>query len=113
MNDYSDVVGIVESTSFESMCLWEKWHQQRGHTWVASTSGPLITVGYLDGKPVGIAPLVHEVNGKKIMFVEPTSLVVDWGMIDDWLRENVPNARKGDFLNKQRAMNFHCLIHGA
>lgn len=110
-NNYEDVVGIVEATSFESLCLWEKWHQQKGYTWIESRSGPLITVGYVsDGRPVCIAPLIHVVNGKKLMFVETTSLVVDWDMIDEWLYENVPNARKGKFLNKETAKNFHCLV---
>lgn len=124
MNDlerYKDVTAIVEVTSYETLCLWEKWHQQRGYTWEESRSGPLITVGYINNtdsppRPVCIAPLVHIVNGRSIMFLEATSAVVDWDMIETWLRENVPSActRKGGgnlHLNKETAQNFHCLVH--
>ena len=116
MNDierYKDVTGIVEVTSYESFMLWKQWHQQKDYTWKESLSGPLITVGYIDGRPVCIAPLVHVVNGRSIMFVEATSELVDWKMIEDWLVENVPSActRNGKYLNKENAQNFHCLVH--
>lgn len=113
---YKDVTVIVEATSYETLCLWEKWHQQKGYTWIQDMSGPLITVGWIQDRPVCIAPLVHIVNGRHIMFVEATSTLVDWDMIEYWLKENVPNActRKGGgnlHLNKENAQNFHCLVH--
>lgn len=116
MNDlerYKDVTAIVEVTSYEALCLWEKWHQQKGYTWEESRSGPLITVGHINERPVCIAPLVHVVNGKHIMFLEATSALVDWNMIEDWLRENVPSActNNGTYLNKENAQNFHNLVH--
>ena len=117
MNDlerYKDVTAIVEVTSYETSCLWEKWHQQKGYTWVQDMSGPLITVGWIQDRPVYIAPLVHIVNGRHIMFVETTSSLVDWDMIEYWLKENVPCARtrhEGKYLNKETAQNFHNLVH--
>jgi len=114
MNDverYKDVTAIVEATSYESMCLWEKWHQQKGHTWIQSTGGPLITVGYINERPVCIAPMVHTVNGRQIMFLEATSELVDWKMIEDWLFKNVINARNGTTVNKVDAQNFHNIVH--
>ncbi|MNY45814.1 hypothetical protein D3C86_1809450 [compost metagenome] len=72
----------------------------------------MITVGMIDGRPVCIAPLVHVVNGRKLMFVEATSQLVDWKLIDDWLYTNVPNARRnGLYINKVSANNFHNVVH--
>lgn len=113
---YKDVTAIVEVTRYEVLCLWEKWHDQKGYTWVSSTGGPLITVGHINDRPICIAPIVQIVNGKHIMFLETTSTLVDWDMIEEWLKENCPNAstRKGGgnlHLNKENANNFHCLVH--
>ena len=110
---YANVESIVEVTSFETLCLWEKWHQQKGYTWIQDMSGPLITVGSIGTRPVCIAPLVHVVNGRNIMFVEVTSNVVDYSMIYEWLYENVPSARiDGTVLvNVVDAQNFHNVVH--
>lgn len=109
---YKDVYGIVEANSFETLKLWQDWHQGKGYSWVQNNSGWLEQVGKIGGKQVWISPLAHIVNGRKILFVEATSAVVDWDMIEDYLKENVPSAVKEDgYLNKQSAANFHCLVH--
>lgn len=111
MNNYEGVIGIVEVTSYETMCLWKEYHEEKGYTWVQQTSSSLVTVGEFGDMPVCIAPLVHIVDGKKIMFLEVTSIVVHWHMIEEWLKKSVPSAvnEKG-YLNKHDAMNFHNLI---
>jgi hypothetical protein len=109
---YKDVHGIVEANSYESLMLWREWHQIIGCTWVQNNSGWLEKVGEIAGKEVWISPLAHIVNGRKILFVDATSAVVDWDMIEEYLKENVPSAIKGNgYLNKENAMNFHCLVH--
>lgn len=111
---YKDVHGIVEANSFESLELWKYWHQEKGYTWVQNNHGWLVKVGeIIKGKEVWISPVAHIVNGRKILFVDATSSVVDWNMIEDYLKENVPSAvtRNKIYLNKENAMNFHCLVH--
>lgn len=111
---YQDVHGIVEANSYESLMLWKEWHQEKGYTWIQNNSGWLVKVGeIIKGKEVWISPLAHIVNGRKILFVDATSSVVDWNMIEDYLKENVPSAvtRNKIYLNKENAMNFHCLVH--
>lgn len=112
---YKDVHGIVEANSFESLELWKYWHQEKGYTWVQNNHGWLVKVGeIIKGKEVWISPVAHIVNGRKILFVDATSSVVDWNMIEEYLKENVPSAvtRNKLYLNKENAMNFHCLVHG-
>lgn len=109
---YKDVFGIVEANSFETLELWKYWHQEKGYTWVQNNSGWLVHVGDLADKEVWISPLAHIVNGKKILFVEATSSVVDWEMIDEYLKKHVPSAiKENGYLRKESAMNFHCLVH--
>lgn len=108
---YKDVTAIVEVTSYESLCLWQYWHQKKGYTWIESNHGPIITVGSIENRPVCIAPMIHVVNGRHIMFLEATSILVDWKMIEDWLFDNVVNARNGTTVNKVDAQNFHCIVH--
>lgn len=111
-SEYQGVVGVVEVTGYESFKLWEEFHKNRGVSWEEQRSGPLITVGKLDKRPVCIAPLVHTVNGKKIMFLEATSVLVDWNMIEKWLRINLPeSAFNGTQLNKVDPINFASLIY--
>lgn len=110
---YAGVESVVEVTSYEALILWEKWHQQKGYSWIEDNSGPLITVGSIGTRPVCIAPLVHVVNGRKIMFVEATSILVDWCMIHEWLHDNVPTARipGTELIKCANAQNFHTLVH--
>lgn len=99
-----DVVGIVEATSFETMSLWQKYKD----SWIQNNGGYLPTVGMIDGRPVVLSLFVNVVNGHKLLFIEATSQVVDWHMIEQWLTTNVPSAVRNDgYLNKVDAMNFH------
>lgn len=111
---YKDVYGIVEANSFETLELWKYWHKEKGYAWVQNNSGWLVKVGeIIEGKEVWISPLAHIVNGRKILFVDATSSVVDWNMIEEYLKENVPSAiREDGYLRKENAMNFHNLVHG-
>ncbi len=110
---YEGVYGCVEASSFETLRLWERWHHNNGYSWEESTGGPLITVGHIGTRPVCIAPLVHIVNGKKLLFIEATSMIVDWSMIMKWAYENVPSARIADTdcVRWTDPNNFHNFVH--
>lgn len=117
MSDYlpdflNGVVGVVEANSYESMCLWREYHQERKLRWEQGLGGYLPTVGKIDGRPVCLSLFVNTIKGHKILFIEPTSQVVDWEMIDVWLKANLlPTAfRSNGYVNKQNAMNFHNLF---
>lgn len=98
MIDYlADVVGVVEANSFEQLALWEReqWPSE-------GRSGPLVKVGELAGMPVCIALMKITVRGHNVAFMDVTSQVVDYRLIDAWLAAHLPKgARRVD------AMNFH------
>lgn len=103
------VVGVVEANSYEKMCLWQE-HQARG-SWRERTDGLCQVVGTIDDRPVCVSLFTAEVDGHKILFVDPTSQVVDHAMIEKWLLDTLPaSARQqhnANYLNKVDAMNFH------
>jgi hypothetical protein len=103
------VVGVVEANGYERMCLWREG-KENGRKWRESLSGYGQTIGKIDGRPVHVSLLVDEVDGHRILFIYPTSQVVDHELIDRWLLATMPGSAKkrdGQYVNKVDAMNFH------
>ena len=105
-----DVVSVVEANTFEDFTLWEKWHAKVD--WVQNASGTGVTVGRLADMPVFISLITAVVNKKKVLFIHPTSQVVDWRLIEDWLHANMPNCteRLEDKVRVHSAQNFHNVV---
>lgn len=82
-----DIVVCI-SSSYESMALYKDF-KDMGFTYIQDRGGPLITVGHLDERPICIAPLIHTVSGVKILYVEATSGLVDWDLIETWIKLRV------------------------
>ena len=110
MSDFlAGIVGVVEATSYEQLCLWKEDHDRV--KWELNPSGLMEIVGHLDDMPVCLSLTTATVDGHKLLFIDATSQVVDNRMIDKWLLETVPpsamNERDGRYVNKVDAMNFH------
>ena len=113
MTEFLDgVVYVVEANSYEKMCLWKEHHQERGRPWKDRADGLGETIGLCDGRPVFLSLFTAEVDGRKLLFVDPTSQVVDHQAIDQWLDKSLPStARREDGrVNKTDAMNFHLVL---
>lgn len=101
-----DVVGVVEATSFERSCLWERNKDRR--EWKDRLLGYSVHAGKDADRPVVFSISSAIIDGNKILFIEPTSMLVDWKMIEEWLKTNLPkSAFRGEYVNKVDAMNFH------
>lgn len=107
------VVGVVEATNCEKHFLWKE-NRDRVHPrkWEENLSGLGQTVGRLAGMPVCISLLTATVDGRKLLFVHPTSQVVDHRMIDLWLKETLPETaiRPDGYVNSTDATNFHVMF---
>jgi hypothetical protein len=107
MNDLdkllSGVAGVCEATSFEQQCLWNHWHT-RGK-WLSEPFGLGITLGKIDNRSVCVALTISHYNDEKILFWYMTSEVCDYTMMNEWLKEKLPSAKKSD------ADNFHNLVN--
>jgi hypothetical protein len=110
MTDYlSGVVGVVEANSYEMLCLFNEYTNELKKPWKQNSFGLGENVGEFGGMPVFVSLLTAEVDGHKILFIDPTSQVVDHRMVEKWLAETLPASAKLDSgrVNKTDAMNFH------
>lgn len=109
----SGVVGVVEANSYEKHMLWNENRQRESpRVWEENLSGFIETIGHINKVPVCISLNTAEVAYQKILFVDPTSQVVDHRMVDKWLKDNLPKSafRSNGYVNKTNAMNFHTLF---
>lgn len=112
MEEFLDgVIGVVDANSYEQHSLWRECHENRHMTWEQNLSGLGQTVGKIDDMPVHISLLTAVVKGHKLLFIHPTSQVVDHRMIDAWLKDNLPLTAFRDrdprkWINRVDAMNF-------
>jgi len=103
---------LVEANSFEQHCLWKeyvhtattplKWEQMNG--W-------LVTVNERKGRPICICLSWNRVNGHLVCFWNATSQLVDYKLIDKWLKENYDQKwDEGRRPATCDAQNFHHCI---
>ncbi|MGL6229377.1 MAG: hypothetical protein ACRC3J_09250 [Culicoidibacterales bacterium] len=78
---------------------------------VISNGGRVINVGMFGDLPVCMVLTVITVNDQYVLMYEPTSLLVHYGMIEDWLKENYPHLFEESRHRKTDAQNFHNVIH--
>lgn len=108
MNDFTGVVGIIEATNYEMLALYREV-VDKGYEWGDGSGCYLETVAHPEhGYSTSFSPWVKTINGKKIMFLEPTSVVVDWDLIDQWIKDKLPKEAQE---NRRNAMNGFTVIH--
>lgn len=107
-NDFTDVVGIIEATNYETLSIYRECIEE-GYVWGDGSGCYLETVTHqTHGYSTSFSPWVKTINGKKIMFLEPTSVVVDWDLIDQWIDSKLPKQARE---NRNNAMNGFNTIH--
>lgn len=87
------VVAIVEITRYEERMLWKEYRERMPDgEWIQSLSGPFVTVGQVNGRPVCISLFVNTIGGKKVVFYEASSVMVDHDMINQWFLDHLPDS---------------------
>lgn len=104
------VVGWVEATSFEQHCLWKEFHLNGETTWIENMSGLGRQIGRLDNRPIFVSLRTAVVDGHKLLFVDPTSVVVDHDQIEEWLKQTLPAEV---YAVRTDAINFPNVLHDA
>ncbi|MFG6083750.1 hypothetical protein ACEUZ9_005475 [Paracoccus litorisediminis] len=106
------VTGVVEANSFESLYLWEENQRLTRREWVSTRHGFGPCIGQIDGRPIAISLMTATIDGQKILFLDATSVLIDWHLIDAWLEKNLPqSARLEDRINRTDALNFQNIFH--
>ena len=108
----ADIIGVVEATSFEQLCLWERYHEK--YEWESTRHGYLPAIGSIDSRPIHVSLMTVTVKGHKILFWEATSVVVDHDMIKEWFTKYLPKSAfqsNSEYINSTDAQNFHNIFH--
>lgn len=83
--DTVDLVVLI-SSSLETMSLYREY-MDRKWSYVQDLGGYMHTIGHINDRPICISPMIHKVAGLNVMYVEANSALIDWDMIEDWVRE--------------------------
>ena len=99
----------VEADSFARQALWEQNERLKIterhlaiQQWEQDSMGLAVQIGEFGGMPVVVSFSWAVLNGKRVCFYEPTSMVTHSGMLDDWLNAHLPDNAK-----TTNADNFH------
>lgn len=107
MINFDKIDYLCEANSFETMCLWK----ENKLSWKEDNSGWLITVGYIDKRPICVSIRTCVINKINVLFWMPTSELVDYKMISEWFDENC-NPYSGGRKARTDSTNFnHVLQH--
>lgn len=90
-------VALVEATNFEKFSLWQ--HYNRLCDWQSNPSGFGVLIGELDDRSIVISVLRANIDGKQFVFWFPTSEVVDYAQIKNWLDFWIPDSKRMDAQN--------------
>jgi len=112
------VIGAVLAYSYEHHMLWvENQKAEKPLTWEDVNPGLLEVAGYChdtSGKsfPTCISLFKARVGGHLLLFWHPTSQIVDFRLIEEWMKTNLPETAFVEYngvrcVNQTDAMNFH------
>lgn len=76
---------VVDASHEESFQIWAKWCDQYGVKFDQDSRGYMETIGRIDGRPICVTVFWYIIEDTfRVAFVEGTSQLVDYAMIDDW-----------------------------
>ncbi len=90
----------------DNSALWAKYHDQWGVPWEQDSLGMYTEIGKVDKRPIVVSVFWVNIADRRVAFVEPTSELVDYKMVDDWCSDVFPNAVA--FCDEN---NFHNIVH--
>ena len=97
---------VVVAQSFEKHALWK---DERNRPWVQDTSGRGLEIGTIGDRSVFVSLTWAKVSGVEVMFVEPSSELIDYKMIDDFLQLNCTGALPSNskYIQQVNPENFY------
>lgn len=84
--DFKSVdIAVQISSSLETSTLYEIYCK-RNWSFKQDMGGPLVKISEWAGRPICVAPLIHVIDGVRVLYVEATSALIDWDLIDEWIK---------------------------
>lgn len=97
-----DVDFVVEASSFEALSLWREY-SKRG--FVTENYSIIKNLGSFGGMPVCLSLTIGKVGKTKFVIYNPTSVVVDYRMVGEFIDKHYGDCRRVDALNFGQVMN--------
>ena len=85
--------------------VWAKYHDTWGVPWDQDSLGMYTEIGKINKRPIVVSVFWANIADRRIAFIEPTSALVDYAMVDQWCSTVFPNAVS--FTNEA---NFHNIV---
>lgn len=104
-----DIEGVVDANSFEHLALWqENKDSDQPMSWEEYNRGFFETIGSFHRRPICVSMFKDKIDGKWILFIDPTSEIVDHRLIEEWLNKAMPTSARNSngSVNRTNAMNF-------
>ena len=86
--EFKSVVCRIESSTASFRLLYEKWVDEI--PWRESRGGPMVTVGFINERPIVITINHVKLCDQNVIFWEATSELVDYSMIKNWFSQVMP-----------------------
>jgi len=107
MAEYKEYFDKTEFLVEGSMSLAYRLHYEdngdsNSKHWKSSNGGTFYTVGKINDLPVCIQVGWYTIGSTVCCFYEPTSRIVDWNMIEEFLKKKAPKAKTTSINNLGR-----------
>lgn len=99
---------LVEADSFATLRLWQDWSSEatgNNCEWKQDSTSYVEEVGRIGERPVCAMISWYLIENIRVGFWEATSMVVDYEIIENWLRKRFKNVKQ-----KTNAINFHNVL---
>ncbi len=107
------VEAVCSANSFEHLSIWKEYTTERDEkNWVSNNVGLIFEIATIGDRPTVLSMFTATIEGRKFLFYDGTSMLVDHAAIDNWLNANLPGSafRKDGYKNHSDAMNFFNLL---
>ncbi len=81
----------IEADSYAYRMIWKEYKDK--YTFVQDSSGLAREIGRIGKRPIMLEFSWWEVNGHRVLFYSCCSQLVDWKMIEDWLKKYMPHLK--------------------
>ncbi len=114
---FGNVDYIVEADSYAQHSLWRNHataSKEFGSPcldgpfvdWIQENVGYLLQIGKVDDRPIAISVNYARINNKRIMFYYASSQLIDYVMVESWLKKFGKNIETCDANNFYRCLDF-------
>lgn len=108
---FSQTEYVVDASHEECFNVWYRWSYIHGLEMEQDMRGHVVTIGHVDERPICVTVFWYVVAGYRVAFVEGSSELVDYKMVDNWQRAVFPCLRNNLYHNRHsNATNFGNIV---